>query len=202
MKRLPLILYVTVLTLVLCAGRQSAESLHPELDIVPGTANDDFFVIAANDYYLPVGSNDQFSVNFPQVVTPPEHGVIQYLGQGGVNFGFPHDQTYTGFDTFTYKICGPINANGDSGCTNVATVTLLLIGSDNSQDLGYCPFPPNAVGKPVNVTTGNMWLNQVDYDLPGVGEAIQVDRVYNSSSQRPGLFGLGWTTKYDESLTI
>jgi RHS repeat-associated protein len=56
------------------------------------------------------------------------------------------------------------------------------------------------VGKPVNVTNGNMYLQQSDYVLPGAGEGIQILRSYNSSSQRIGLFGLGWSTRFDESI--
>ncbi|MEP6848083.1 MAG: RHS repeat domain-containing protein, partial [Acidobacteriota bacterium] len=53
-------------------------------------------------------------------------------------------------------------------------------------------------GKPVNPTNGNMWLQELDYTLPVIGERIEVNRFYNSINQDTGLFGLGWTTKYDE----
>ncbi|MGH9947918.1 MAG: DUF6531 domain-containing protein, partial [Pyrinomonadaceae bacterium] len=191
----------------LFGSRQSADSINPAY-IDPGTAVDDIFDHASNDYYLPVGANDMANVNGPTVVTLPDHGVLQYLFLGGVNFGFVPDPAYTGADTFTYKVCGPINPNGDTGCTNVATVTLLLIGSNDRQNFGSCklkpriPSAPSSIGLPVNVTNGNMWLNQVDYDLPGHGEAIQIDRFYNSKLLEAGLFGLGWTTKYDESLAL
>jgi YD repeat-containing protein len=64
------------------------------------------------------------------------------------------------------------------------------------------PVPSANVGKPVNVTNGNMWIEHTDYELPGVGEFIKIDRFYNSMIQTSGLFGLGWSTKYDESLQI
>jgi RHS repeat-associated protein len=56
------------------------------------------------------------------------------------------------------------------------------------------------VGRPVNVTNGNVYSQQTDFQLPGAGEAIAVTRTYNSISQRIGLFGRGWTTPYDESV--
>jgi RHS repeat-associated protein len=61
-----------------------------------------------------------------------------------------------------------------------------------------------AVGAPVNVTTGNMYLQQTDYELPGVGGGLQLTRTYNSLGQsaRPGLFGHGWSSAYDESLDV
>jgi len=61
---------------------------------------------------------------------------------------------------------------------------------------------PAGIGKPVNVTNGNMWIRHNDYSLPGIGENISVDRVYNSSIQTAGLFGVGWRTQYDESIAI
>jgi 5-hydroxyisourate hydrolase-like protein (transthyretin family) len=59
----------------------------------------------------------------------------------------------------------------------------------------------HGVGRPVNVTNGNVYLKQTDYYLPGIGEAIEVTRAYNSSSQTLGLFGRGWTSVYDETVT-
>ena len=58
-----------------------------------------------------------------------------------------------------------------------------------------------SVGRPVNVTNGNVYLQQTDYQLPGVGEAIGITRTYNSISQTIGLFGRGWMTEYDETVT-
>jgi RHS repeat-associated protein len=58
-----------------------------------------------------------------------------------------------------------------------------------------------SVGKPVNVTNGNAYLEQTDYLLPGVGDSILISRSYNSISQVVGLFGRGWTTLYDERVT-
>lgn len=55
-----------------------------------------------------------------------------------------------------------------------------------------------SVGEPVNVTSGNMYLQQTDYRLPGVGPALDLTRTYNSSSNHVTLFGRGWATGLDE----
>lgn len=55
-----------------------------------------------------------------------------------------------------------------------------------------------SVGQPVNVTDGNMHLQQTDYLLPGPGPTLELTRTYNSSSGHTGLFGRGWSTRYDE----
>jgi RHS repeat-associated protein len=109
-------------------------------------------------------------------------------------------------DSYSYKWCENISP---FRCSNTATVTL-LVNVDGSQDYGnYCAMPspkpappPTAVAQPVNVTNGNMWLQQSDYSLPGLGEAIEINRFYNSKLEAGGLFGYGWTTKYDELLTL
>lgn len=67
------------------------------------------------------------------------------------------------------------------------------------QNLGS-PSCNSRVGDPVNVTNGNMYLAHTDYVLPGVGEMIDLTRSYNSLSTSSGLFGAGWTTKYDENI--
>lgn len=72
---------------------------------------------------------------------------------------------------------------------------------DQARNLGES-CPNQLVGKPVNVTNGNMYLQQSDYNLPSVGEAISFTRTYNSMSSGIGLFGKGWSTGYDESLVI
>jgi RHS repeat-associated protein len=59
------------------------------------------------------------------------------------------------------------------------------------------------VGAPVNVTNGNMYLQQTDYSLPGVGPAINITRTYNSiSSSHIGIFGKGWSSDYDEKISV
>ncbi|MEO6391635.1 MAG: RHS repeat-associated core domain-containing protein [Pyrinomonadaceae bacterium] len=54
----------------------------------------------------------------------------------------------------------------------------------------------------MNVTNGNMYLQQTDYQLPGVGPSIDFTRTYNSSRQVSGVFGPGWSTIYDERIYL
>ncbi len=76
-------------------------------------------------------------------------------------------------------------------------MTIIAKPQDGAENAGYsCPI----VGQPVNVTNGNMWLQQTDFSLPGIGEQIEIKRFYNSIIQTSGIFGRGWSTKYDESL--
>lgn len=90
-----------------------------------------------------------------------------------------------------------------SGCvlTDNNTLNLSITFGNGLADAGVTGCN-KSVGRPVNVVNGNMYLSQPDYYLPGAGEAIVVTRTYNSLSQQAGLFGLGWTTQYDETVTV
>ncbi len=127
---------------------------------------------------------------FDSIVTQPLHGHLQ-----NPNLLFPAYASDTGFagtDSFTYKVCDNLGL-----CTD-AIVTLYVVG-DGEED-GPCGPCNKGVGSPVNVTNGNMYLQQSDYQLPSVGYGISVTRTYNSDSQRIGVFGRGWSTAYDESI--
>jgi len=84
--------------------------------------------------------------------------------------------------------------------TQVASITIHVREKDDDPNSGTTSCNQN-VGGPVNVTNGNMYLQQTDYRLPGVGEGVQVTRTYNSNSKRTGLFGFGWASALDESIT-
>jgi RHS repeat-associated protein len=125
----------------------------------------------------------------PGIVTLPQHGVVttQYDG----SFTYNTTGGYAGYDYFIYQVCDPF------GACAPAWADLYAFPSDDAENAGeFCA----SVGEPINVTNGNMWLKQTDYSLPGIGENIEINRFYNSMLQRGGLFGFGWSTKYDESL--
>src|SRR5215813_2545653 len=42
--------------------------------------------------------------------------------------------------------------------------------------------PQPTIGEPINVTNGNMYIQQTDYRLPGMGEGLEITRTYNSQS--------------------
>jgi YD repeat-containing protein len=63
------------------------------------------------------------------------------------------------------------------------------------------------VGAPINLTNGNVWVEQRDYSVPGLGGGLGLVRTWNSlagvakSLWYAGMFGLYWTSTYEESLT-
>ena len=42
-----------------------------------------------------------------------------------------------------------------------------------------------------------MYLDQTDFELPGLGAGLQVTRAYNSLTNRIGLFGESWTSNLE-----
>ncbi|MBP9663045.1 MAG: RHS repeat protein [Pyrinomonadaceae bacterium] len=101
----------------------------------------------------------------------------------------------------TYYFYAEINPGGDDGIRRTP-IKMVRLAAD--QDYGRCDatVAPSAVGKPVNVVNGNMFLEQADHQPPGIGEGIVIHRSYNSLVQYAGMFGFGWSTKYDVALTV
>ena len=105
----------------------------------------------------------------------------------GVGYVDTPPTTDLGLEIGTYQnVCG-------SGCTDVSNIASIYIFKlpDDAHNAGSCetnipstdvkpPIPSPDVGEPVNVTNGNMWLEQTDYSLPGIGEPIVINRFYNS----------------------
>src|SRR5216684_3608287 len=148
----------------------------------------------ANDYD-PDG--DPITMGGPSqesIVTFPQHGHLTGVIQPDKKSYAP-DPGFTGTDSFVYAICDDLQV-----CSQ-ATVTLYVVAGGEQDGVCSCPSCV-AVGKPVNVTSGNMYLQQSDYSLPSVGPAINVTRTFNSDSQSTGIFGRGWSTAYDESITV
>lgn len=169
----------------------------------------DFYVVKGRTIIGPFTVNDVDpdgdSNNYdPSIVVSASHGTVYGLAYPpyphDVKEYVPADLGYTGIDTFEYEITDDLGASGTT------TVTLYVLGDDDAVNAGACSACPGgggavAVGGPVNVTNGNMYLQQADYNLPSVGPGLNITRTYNSILRTTGLFGYGWSTVYDESIT-
>lgn len=119
-------------------------------------------------------------------------GTAMVFGNGRAYFErHPDHLNYEGSFTIQYPICDSL------GACSQGTVTFFLVG--NSENDGWTC---NAIGEPINVTNGNVFLSQTDFTLSGAGPAIDLTRTYNSNSTVTRLFGRGWSTAYDESVSI
>ena len=113
--------------------------------------------------------------------------------------------------TYTFHIIANINitpCNLEPNLTEEQIITIRVGDYDGATDWGpackasVAKTPKAAVGKPINVTNGNMYLQQTDYRLPGFGSGLDLTRTYNSKMQRAGLFGYGWSSFLDESIKV
>ncbi|HEX6984652.1 MAG TPA: DUF6531 domain-containing protein, partial [Planctomycetaceae bacterium] len=57
-----------------------------------------------------------------------------------------------------------------------------------------------AVGDPVDVANGNMYRDETDLALPGIGLPVAFARRYNAQSAADVGFGVGWTHSFSDSL--
>jgi RHS repeat-associated protein len=166
----------------------------------PPMAKDDEYTINAGDTLHVFGpnalrENDSDPDNDPISVvsyTQTANGTVNYSHSDG-SLSYQPNDGFVGADSFTYLLCDNL------GLCSTATVALKVKGDGDNN--GQCSCN-ECVGEPVNVTTGNVYLEQNDYQLPGVGPAINVTRSYNSLSQLVGILGRGWSTMYDESIQI
>src|SRR5437588_260978 len=103
-------------------------------------------------------------------------------------------------EVFTASIGNYVFPGGTSisGCVTGSVDTLnfsITLGALEDAGETSCN---KGVGRPVNITNGNVYLQQADFQLPSAGYGILISRSYNSISSNIGLFGRGWTTAYDE----
>lgn len=104
--------------------------------------------------------------------------------------------------TYTFRIKAIINktpCNIEPGQTNEISITVVVGPNDQATNNAKSSCETE-VGEPVNVTNGNMYLQQTDYRLPGIGDGLEITRTYNSRKQTAGLFGVGWSSILDESV--
>jgi RHS repeat-associated protein len=113
-------------------------------------------------------------------------------------------------NTMDYRDTGQVlNTGGiDAGNCGVGEGTnwqLLSTGPAPSETLG-----PNGsmkicwacMGLPVNTASGDFWHSFSDYDIPGRGFNLHLDRTYNSQgAPYDGRFGYGWSDSYNMFLS-
>jgi RHS repeat-associated protein len=117
-----------------------------------------------------------------------------YAMQVGPNFSFPNNEVFVPTNV--------VNATG------TITITVLPDDQGTDADLGPCTDCEGEAGGPINVMTGNVWIPQRDYSLPGLGGGLQLVRTWNSQWQDAnpvalaGMFGDSWRSTYEEQLTF
>ncbi len=104
----------------------------------------------------------------------------------------------------------PVNAYDCSASPPalVAQATLTILGDTSQDDHGPCDECEGAAGQPINLGTGDVWITQQEYVVPGLGGGLTVTRTWNSlwATISPifqaGMFGQGWISTYEERLQV
>jgi len=91
----------------------------------------------------------------------------------------------------------------------ITTWNLTEFTTLNPADVGVCDAGCRGVaGAPINVASGNAWIQERDYSLPGLGGGLELVRTWNShwqdvfTASAYGMFGQSWMSTYEESLTF
>jgi RHS repeat-associated protein len=128
-----------------------------------------------------------------------------YTGVPGGGTSVALTATFTaGSGPYDFLLRAKVGYTYDPGLT--ATLTVLNPGDINgSPDNGPCTECVEA-GSPINLMTGNTYIAQSDYSLPGLGGGTSLVRTWNSQwrSTGPltvaGMFGDSWRSTYEDRI--
>jgi YD repeat-containing protein len=107
--------------------------------------------------------------------------------------------------TITATPSSPVRIYGANSAS--ATILVRPAGAVSPADIGPAACVV-ACGHPINLTNGNVWIQERDYSVPGLGGGLGLSRVWNSlrflanPPALAGMFGLGWQSTYEEQLTL
>ncbi len=100
---------------------------------------------------------------------------------------------------------------GTFSCGPPASAPVRVIpGGD--MDLGPCKQCAKQAGSPISFSNGNVWIEQQDYSLPGLGGGLSLTRTWNSlwsttnassftGVGAAGMFGDSWRSTYEERIS-
>jgi YD repeat-containing protein len=117
-------------------------------------------------------------------------------------------QVSCGYYSFYSGGCAPPTPVGaEFGCISSGT-----FGRDCNANNTKCPPPKrskcNVGGKPICLSDGNTYIEQVDVKIPGVGGGLTLARTWNSvwpsadAGPQIGLFGPNWRSTFEERVFV
>lgn len=158
---------------------------------------------SANNCNSNAGSNMPTTGPMSLGYTPLRAGVYFIKAQGEMVPTVCNFDKFTGYAYTTYY-SNPEEDFGCTTCTNAGTASTNSGGGGSTANGTTTVSAYNgasggntSVGEPVNVINGNMYLDQTDFALPGLGAGLQITRAYNSLSSRIGTFGESWTSNLE-----
>ncbi len=103
-----------------------------------------------------------------------------------------------GTHVFTVTALGPGGASASAGPISFTVAAVTATTAANNGRPAACPQQSTA--NPVNVTTGNKWEEETDFELAGGTAPLTFIRMYNSQVAEAGPLGYGWSHNYQFSL--
>lgn len=85
---------------------------------------------------------------------------------------------------------------------------LCRVPANQCRPVATCPTCGVQAGSPINLTTGNTFIQQTDVRVPGLGGGLSLTRTWNSTwpanqgGLRVGLFGPNWRSTYEERVFL
>jgi RHS repeat-associated protein len=149
------------------------------------------------------------------------NGTVAYVGTENkqvllVDIGAPATPTFLGTIDGDFGDRLAITSSGVLAVTSASSdiggvVTAGLGGTPTRRprpEMGPAKNCDQAVGQPINLANGNVWVSEADYSLPGLGGGIGLVRTWNSlweindPVELSGTFGNSWRSNYDERLVF
>jgi YD repeat-containing protein len=116
-------------------------------------------------------------------------------------------QVSCGYYSFYSGGCAPIPVGGEFGCISSGTV-----GRDCYANNTKCPplkrSKCEVCGKPISLSDGDTYIEQVDLKILGVGGGLTLARTWNSvwpsadAGPQIGLFGPNWRSTFEERMFV
>jgi len=129
----------------------------------------DYWNVASSDASTTGGPNGNYVVGYVYVNANGTTAFWNVLDTQASNSTGPNSYTFTSPGTYQFHIQGIINTtpcNIQPAETEMINITVYVGDADGARDSG-APTCNSGAGRPINVTNGNMYLNQTDYRLPG-----------------------------------
>ncbi len=120
-----------------------------------------------------------FSGASPPISSTPSFGDI-YIPAGSTSASFQFWGNYVTSVTSGTLTAYLGTANGNSSSSAPVTV----YPAPASAPMGSCPKPCDSGGSPINFTDGNVWIQERDYSLPGLGGGLDQEPGTACGAQR------------------
>ncbi len=144
------------------------------------------------------------SFTFASSTEPPDWGLWGLIREGDSGPGSNDYTLRVTASGYAQYVSPPVHVT--SGQTSIHDVYLVPAGFN--PDLGPCDenHCEHNAGHPINLTNGNVWVQQRDYSLPGLAGGLELLRTWNSlwrvniNIETAGMFGDSWRSTYEERL--